>query len=122
MTAKLLPGTNFMWRSNHTSQQELYTQPYETIDWPSLRNSISPYDVYAPHSRVAETCFAVLDVYDRIAPSWIRTKALERAYGLVKMEDENTGYQTIGPVSKAMNMLQVGPPRGRFGLRYLTGC
>lgn len=86
-------------------RQELYTQPYGTIDWPSLRNSISPYDVYAPHSRVAETCFAVLDVYDRVAPSWIRTKALERAYRLVKMEDENTSYQTIGPVSKAMNML-----------------
>ena len=96
-----------LWRrfSPLTSQQELYTQPYETIDWPSLRNSISPYDVYAPHSRVAETCFAVLDVYDRVAPSWIRTKALERAYRLVKMEDENTEYQTIGPVSKAMNML-----------------
>ncbi|BGP56660.1 Lanosterol synthase (Oxidosqualene--lanosterol cyclase) [Rhodotorula sphaerocarpa] len=86
-------------------RQELYTQPYESINWPSLRNSISPYDVYAPHSRVAEACFAVLDVYDRVAPGFIRRKALERAYRLVVMEDENTSYQTVGPVSKAMNML-----------------
>lgn len=89
------------------SSQELYTQPYSSIDWPSLRNSISPYDVYSPHSRVANACFAVLDIYDRLAPSWIRKKALERAYKLVVMEDENTSYQTIGPVSKAMNMMCV---------------
>lgn len=46
-------------------------------------------------------------MYDRLAPSWIRKKALEKAYKLVVMEDENTSYQTIGPVSKAMNMLYV---------------
>ncbi|GAA5874694.1 hypothetical protein JCM3774_004783 [Rhodotorula dairenensis] len=86
-------------------RQELYTRPYDSLDWPSLRNSISPYDVYAPHSRVAEACFAVLDVYDRVAPRWVRNRALARAYNLVVMEDENTSYQTIGPVSKAMNML-----------------
>ena len=31
--------------------------------------------------------------------------AIKRVYTLVKYEDENTGYQTIGPVSKAFNML-----------------
>jgi len=46
-------------------------------------------------------------VYDRVAPSWIRRKALKRAYELVRMEDENTSFQTIGPVSKAMNMVYV---------------
>ncbi|GAA5981225.1 hypothetical protein JCM11641_005617 [Rhodosporidiobolus odoratus] len=86
-------------------REELYVQPYSKINWPSLRNSISPSDVYAPHSRVANACFAVLDIYDRFAPSFIRDLALDRAYDLVKMEDENTAYQTVGPVSKAMNML-----------------
>lgn len=88
--------------------QELYTQPYSSINWPSLRNNVSAADVYAPHSRVANACFAVFDLYDRVAPSWVRTKALERAYRLVVMEDENTAFQTVGPVSKAMNMLCVG--------------
>ncbi|GAA6035640.1 hypothetical protein JCM8097_004942 [Rhodosporidiobolus ruineniae] len=86
-------------------REELYTRPYSTLDWPSLRNSIAPSDVYAPHSRVANAAFYALDVYDRVAPSFIRRHALEKAYRLVVMEDENTGYQTIGPVSKAMNML-----------------
>jgi len=64
-----------------------------------------------------------LDVYDRwISPNlglkWLREKALNRAYDLVVMEDENTSYQTIGPVSKSMNMvcrwLQEGPESESF--------
>ncbi|GAA6063805.1 hypothetical protein JCM10212_005968, partial [Sporobolomyces blumeae] len=86
-------------------RDELYTEPYSTIDWPSLRNRVSSADLYSPHSRTANVCFAVLDLYDRFAPRWIRDKALRKAYRLVVMEDENTAYQTIGPVSKAMNML-----------------
>ncbi|GAA5998590.1 lanosterol synthase ERG7 [Rhodotorula paludigena] len=86
-------------------REELYTQPYASIPWPSLRNRISPADVYAPHSPVANVLFAAFDCYDRVAPAWIRRKGLERAYRLVVMEDENTAYQTVGPVSKAMNML-----------------
>lgn len=89
--------------------QELYTQPYASIPWPSLRNRISPADVYAPHSGVANALFAAFDCYDRVAPAWVRRKGLERAYRLVVMEDENTAYQTVGPVSKAMNMLCVSP-------------
>lgn len=37
----------------------------------------------------------------------MRNAALKKAYQLVVMEDENTSYQTIGPVSKAMNMMSV---------------
>ncbi|GAA5934711.1 hypothetical protein JCM3775_002035 [Rhodotorula graminis] len=99
-------------------REELYTQPYSSIDWPSLRNNVSAADVYAPHSRVANACFAVFDLYDRVAPSWVRKKALDRAYRLVVMEDENTAFQTVGPVSKAMNMLcrwiQEGPESDAF--------
>ncbi|GAA5954594.1 hypothetical protein JCM3765_003825 [Sporobolomyces pararoseus] len=94
-------------------REELYTQPYDSIDWPSLRNKVSEADLYSPHSKFANVCFYALDLYDRFAPEWLREKALKKAYSLVKMEDENTSYQTIGPVSKAMNMvccwLQEGP-------------
>ncbi|GAA5833036.1 hypothetical protein JCM11251_006487 [Rhodosporidiobolus azoricus] len=86
-------------------REELYTQPYSKIKWPSLRNNVAPSDVYSPHSRVANAAFAVFDLYDRFAPGFVRRRALDRAYELIVMEDENTGYQTVGPVSKAMNML-----------------
>lgn len=85
--------------------QELYVEPYESIDWPSCRNNVCEVDLYAPHSKIANGLFAILNVYDSVAPSFIRNAALKRAYRLVVMEDENTSYQTIGPVSKAMNMM-----------------
>lgn len=30
--------------------QELYSQDYESIDWPSQRNNVSSADLYSPHS------------------------------------------------------------------------
>lgn len=88
-------------------RQELYVQPYESINWNSCRNNVSPADLYAPHSKIADGLFALLSVYEKVAPNFVRDAALDKAYNLVVMEDENTGHQTIGPVSKAMNMLYV---------------
>ena len=64
-------------------------------------------DLYTPHSKLADVLFAGLTAYEKVAPDFIRKRALARTYRLVVMEDENTGYQTIGPVSKPMNMLSV---------------
>ncbi|KAL8277972.1 hypothetical protein RQP46_009604 [Phenoliferia psychrophenolica] len=86
-------------------REELYTEPYASIDWPSCRNNVAEVDLYAPHSKLANGLFALLNVYDGFAPDFVRKPALARAYRLVVMEDENTATQTVGPVSKAMNML-----------------
>ena len=48
---------------------------------------------------------AILSIYESCAIPAIRKIALERAYKLIVYEDENTEYQTIGPVSKMMNLL-----------------
>ncbi|SCV74978.1 BQ2448_8007 [Microbotryum intermedium] len=99
-------------------RQELYVQPYASIKWSSCRNNVCPVDLYAPHSAVANGLFAILNVYDRFAPSFIRKRGLARAYELVKMEDDNTSYQSVGPVSKAMHMicrwLEEGPDSDAF--------
>lgn len=85
-------------------------EPYESIDWRSCCNNISSADLYAPHSKLANGLFALLHVYEGYAPQFVRNAALGKAYRLVVMEDENTSYQTIGPVSKAMNMMSVARP------------
>lgn len=33
-------------------RQELYTQPYETINWASARNNIANVDLFVPHSKL----------------------------------------------------------------------
>lgn len=95
--------------------QELYTEPYVSINWPSCRNKVSEADLYSPHSKTVNVLFAGLSVYERVAPSFIRRAALKRTYELIKMEDENTSYQTVGPVSKAIQMMSVANRRWRRG-------
>lgn len=94
------------------NSQELYTQPYSSIRWAAQQTNVNPIDIYCPHSRVLDAVHAVAHIYEHLPRLPIlsslvplRQRALERAYQLIIYEDENTGYQTIGPVSKAFNMV-----------------
>lgn len=62
-------------------------------------------DLYAPHSRVFDTIAVVLGAYEHCAIPPARRAAVDRAYELIVLEDENTGYQTLGPVSKMLNLV-----------------
>lgn len=66
-----------------------------------------PIDVYSPHSKVLDVLNALLGLVDPCLLSLppIRRRSLARVYELIVMEDENTGYQTLGPVSKMMNLI-----------------
>ncbi|KAF9267102.1 terpene synthase [Marasmius fiardii PR-910] len=86
-------------------REELYPQYYYTIDWPAQRNNVCPADLYMPHTTLFEVLEAVLGWYEMCALPPLRRAAIEKAYELVVMEDENTGYQTIGPVSKMFNLV-----------------
>ena len=85
--------------------QELYTTDYHRIYWPAQRNNIAAVDLYSPHSSILDAMNAILSVYEGCAIPALRKVALERTYKLIVYEDENTEYQTIGPVSKMMNLL-----------------
>ena len=96
----------------YSLRQELYVEPYESINWSAQRNNINALDVYSPHHPIFSVAYMMLNVYESIpslplisslAP--VRQKAIDAAYGWVVREDENTTYQTIGPVSKSLNML-----------------
>ncbi|WWC70811.1 uncharacterized protein I206_104763 [Kwoniella pini CBS 10737] len=93
-------------------RQEIYTQPYESINWSAQRSNISPLDIYSPHHPVLDFAHGFLAYYEAcpdipcISSSFpLRKLAIKRAYEMLRYEDENTGYQTIGPVSKAFNMV-----------------
>jgi lanosterol synthase len=47
----------------------------------------------------------ILSTYELCAIPPIRRRATQRAYELVVQEDENTAYQTLGPVSKMFNQV-----------------
>ncbi len=88
-------------------RDELYIEPYNTIDWPSLRTCISPLDVYEPHSWLNRTMFSLVNAYEAVHSSWVRQKALDLCLDHIRQEDANTKFIDIGPVNKCINMLAI---------------
>ena len=86
-------------------REELYVQDFDSIDWPAQRNNVANVDTYYPHTRVLDTLMAMIGAYDRVNISFIRQAGIKRAYELLCQEDENTSYQTVGPVSKMLNYI-----------------
>ena len=78
---------------------------YYSIDWPSQRNNVSKADLYMPHTRILDALNVVLSVYEQCTLPPLRLSGMARAYELVVLEDENTDYQTLGPVSKMFNLI-----------------
>lgn len=75
-------------------------------------------DEYAPHSTLFNTLASILSVYELCTLPPLRHSGLQRAYQLVVMEDENTGYQTLGPVSKMFNLVARFHAEGAESLAY----
>ncbi|KAI6044261.1 terpenoid cyclases/protein prenyltransferase alpha-alpha toroid [Pisolithus marmoratus] len=96
-----LYGIRFQMEENDLirSLREIITP----INWPAQRNNVASVDIYYPHTTVLDTLNAIVGMYEGCAIPAARKAALKRAYELVVYEDENTEYQTIGPVSKMMN-------------------
>ncbi|WEW56037.1 Lanosterol synthase erg7A [Emydomyces testavorans] len=92
-----------------TSQlrQELYTEPYESVDFAYYRGSIAKEDNYYPKSWLLNILFWLManiwNVYLRW-PSLVK-KAEDWVWYLIEREDENTDYAGLGPVNAPMNTL-----------------
>lgn len=88
-------------------RQEMFVGDWDAVDWPSLRTTIAPGDVYTPHSPLLRAAYRVLGAYEAQPSEALRARALAKVIDHVHHADESTGYLTIGPVSKAIQMLAV---------------
>ena len=86
-------------------REELFTQPFDGIDFAAHRNSISPADNYHPKSALLNAAnWALVNVWDR----YLRTDAIARraeewTWWLIRQEDLNSDYSDLGPVNQALN-------------------
>ncbi|TFK39425.1 terpenoid cyclases/protein prenyltransferase alpha-alpha toroid [Crucibulum laeve] len=99
-------------------RQELYPQDYYKIHWPSQRNNVSSADLYAPHSGLFDAVNVVLSTYESCTIPPLRSAGVKAAYDLIVREDENTGYQTLGPVSKMFNLIARAHAEGPESYAY----
>lgn len=88
-------------------RQELFTSSSDDIVWSSHRNSISDIDNYYPKTWVLNLInyFLVLIWIPFLRYSWIIKKAERWTFNLIQIEDANSDYADLAPVSAPMNML-----------------
>lgn len=88
-------------------RQELFTEPWEKINWQGHRNSIASIDNYHPKSWLLNTAnWFLVNIWN----PYLRTKGLaEKAEAWVSkqidMEDANTDFADLAPVNAAMNTI-----------------
>jgi squalene/oxidosqualene cyclase-like protein len=104
-------------------RSELYCVKYDSIDWNAARFQVCVTDLYSPHTWIADRMFDLLRGFERVVPSWLRTRALNFVASYMDAEDLQTNYVDIGPVNKVLNMLAVwyvagGPTGGNKDIRF----
>ncbi|ORX92056.1 terpene synthase, partial [Basidiobolus meristosporus CBS 931.73] len=106
-------------------REELYGQPYSSIEWKKQRSNISPADAYYPHTSLLKVLYSFASAYECVALKSLRQMALDESWRQIKMEDENTGYGNLASVNKVMNMLctyfQEGPDSAAF-MKHKEKC
>ncbi|KAK2811543.1 hypothetical protein FQN50_002166 [Emmonsiellopsis sp. PD_5] len=85
-------------------REELYTQPYDTINFASYRGAIADEDNYYPKHWLLKLLFwLIANVWNYIRwPSLVK-RAEDWVWELIEMEDANTDYAGLGPVNAPMN-------------------
>ena len=66
------------------------------VDWKAARHFVHPDDLYTPHTVLLESFFKIVNLYEFVAPSWLRKRALDWIYRVLEKEDEFTNYICIG--------------------------
>ncbi len=88
-------------------RQEVFNEPWEEIRWPALRTKVARTDAYSPPTPVLKAMNKVLGLYERSPLKPLRKRAVNFVADQMHHEDETTAYLTIGPVSKAIQMLAI---------------
>jgi len=90
---------------------ELYTCPYERVDWAKARQTPSAdIDCYVEVAVPMKVLISLLSVYERVVPHVgalrkFRSACMRFAMEYVHHEDAFSYYICIGPVNKTLNML-----------------
>ena len=89
-------------------RDELYTEPYENINFAAHRNTICPRDNYHPKTFILRILFwLIVNIWDPfLRPlTSVKKRAEDWTFKLIQMEDKNTDFACLGPVNNPMNTL-----------------
>lgn len=97
---------------------EIYSKPFDEIDFSKHRNTVCGVDLYYPHTKILDFANNIMVAYERFRPNWVLNSIKKYTYGLIKKEIQNTDYLCIAPVNFAFNAivtyLEEGPDSYEF--------
>ncbi|GME88702.1 unnamed protein product [[Candida] boidinii] len=74
-------------------RSEIYTKPYDKIDFSKNRNSVCGVDLYYPHTKILDFANSILVKYEKyIRPKSVLKYSNKKAYELILKELQNTEY------------------------------
>lgn len=95
-------------------RNEIYSVPYDLIDFSKNRNNVCPVDLYYPHTTVLNILNDCVVFYNKyLRTDWIAKKANQTVYEVIKKEIQNTEELCIAPVSFSFNALVVYLEEGK---------
>lgn len=93
-------------------REELYTIPYDQINWKKARKDTCETDVFNPSNWWYRRLSAIANGYEKLNSKKLRKKSLEYTLGYIDREDRHTNFIDIGPVSQAINSICVWEAHG----------
>ncbi|KAE8038274.1 hypothetical protein FH972_010800 [Carpinus fangiana] len=109
-------------------REELYTQPYNEVNWKKVRHLCAKEDLYYPHPLIQDLLWDSLYIFtEPLLTRWpfnklVREKALQVTMKHIHYEDEISRYITIGCVEKVLCMLAcwVEDPNGDYFKKHIA--
>lgn len=86
-------------------REELYAQPYESINFAAYRHTVAKSDTLVPVTPVLRSIYNLLAIYERRPFARLREKGLAACLERIVYEQRTTQYQGISPVSGLLNCL-----------------
>ncbi len=94
-------------------REEIYTEEYNSIDWAKKRDHCADTDMYTNQTGWLKIMNWFTNTYEKIAPKFLRKKALKYVLEYINAEDIQTKYVNIGPVNQAMNSICIWHAYGK---------
>lgn len=86
-------------------RKEIYTKPFDEIEFSKNRNTVCGVDLYYPHTKLLDLANNALVLYEKLRPTWVLNSIKKFTYSLIKKELANTDYLSIAPVNAAFNAI-----------------
>jgi squalene/oxidosqualene cyclase-like protein len=91
-------------------RRELYSEPYDSINFAAHRHEVADTDLYVAPSRALRAAWTAMAVFERCARRLpvlqaLRRRALARCLARIRFEQEASNFQGLSPVNGILNTI-----------------